>query len=75
MELKKLLRTICDLLSWFGFAFLLGDGIDKSFPYSGVTVIHQHRWEGFLMLVSAIALAIRLGTVRNGSDAAKDNAA
>lgn len=67
MTLKKLLAIIRDLLSFSGPLFLLGDGIDKAFPYSRVTVIHQHRWLGYWMMASAIALAIRLGSFRNAA--------
>jgi len=48
--------------------------LDKAFPCSGVTIIHQHRWLAYWMLASAIALAIRLRRFRNAQLAAKEQA-
>jgi hypothetical protein len=60
MPLKKLLGNAWNLLSYCGVAFLLGDGLERAFPYSGITVIHEHRWLGFWILASSIAVAARL---------------
>ena len=60
MTFKTLPGNARTLLSYCGIVFLVGDGLDQAFPYSGVTVIHQHRWLGYWMLASAVALAARL---------------
>lgn len=60
MLLKKLIGSARDLLSYCGVAFLFGEGFDRAFPYSGVTVIHEHRWLGYWILASSVAVATRI---------------
>lgn len=78
MALKRPLGTVLDVLSytlsWMGITFLFGAGIEKFFPYSSLTVIHQHRGLGFLMVAGAIALAIRMRSFSNASLGEKERA-
>jgi hypothetical protein len=64
MPLRKLLGNALNLLSYCGVAFLFGEGFDRAFPYSGITVIHEHRWLGYWILASSIAVAARLRNAR-----------
>ncbi len=59
MPPKNLLGNGFKLLSYCGVAFLFGEGLERAFPYS-FTVIHEHRWLGFWILASSLAVAARL---------------
>jgi hypothetical protein len=64
MPLKKVLANARDVLSYCGVAFLFGDGLERAFPYSGITVTHEPRWLGYWILASSIAVGVRLLSAR-----------
>ncbi len=64
MAMTRVLRELRDILSYCGLGFLVLYGFQTGFAYPGITVIRQHRWLGYLILVSAFAVAHRIRTAR-----------
>ncbi len=69
MALKRLLREVRDVLSYCGIGFLVVYGFQTAFAHPGITLVSQHRWLGYWILLSALAVADRVRTAR------RDNAA
>jgi hypothetical protein len=64
MTLKRLFQEGRNIFSYLGVGFLVAYGFQTAFAYPGMTIVRQHRWLGYCMLASAIAVADRIRSVR-----------
>lgn len=66
MTLKRVGTSVRDFLSVLAVCFAFVDGIDRAFPSQWVHLA-PHRWIGYLMVISSLALAFRLRSARRES--------
>jgi len=59
---KRFLREVRDLLSYCGIGFLSLYGFQTAFAYPGWMLVRQHRWLGYWIIASAVAICARLRT-------------
>jgi hypothetical protein len=64
MAITRVLQELQNILSYCGLGFLVVYGFQTAFAYPCATVAVRHPWLGYLMLVSAFAVANRLRVVR-----------
>ena len=74
MTLKRVLREVRDIWSYCGLGFLVFYGFQTAFSYPGITLVRQHRWLGYGILASALAIADRLRTARQAAGAKGEQA-
>jgi len=63
MTLRSLFRIIQDVLSGFGIAILAIYGLETAEGASTMSSF-QHRWVGYLVLISAVIVAHRIRVAR-----------
>jgi hypothetical protein len=74
MTLKRVLREVRDILSYCGLGVLVAHGFKTAFAYPGLTLVRQHRWLGYGILASALAIADRLRTAGQAAGAKREQA-
>ena len=62
--MTRVLRELRDILSYCGLGFLMAYGMQTAFAYPGIALMRQHRWPGYLILLSVFAISKRLNVAR-----------